>query len=328
MFVNNLSNSQPRRLRFNTHLRDMIAQYSPRYEQLMYPIFVSANENEKSAIASMPGIFRLGQNELLKETEMLLKAGLKSFLIFGYGDDKSATAASSCSAYNAVNTSIKALKKAFKQDIFITTDVCLCAYTTHGHCGLVIGDKIDTSSTLPLLASMALSHARSGADMIAPSDMMDGRVGAIRKMLDSSGFADLPIMSYSTKYASAYYGPFREAANCAPGVGDRKTYQMDFRNARESLLELALDTNEGADIIMVKPALAYLDIVNQISKNTNLPIACYNVSGEYSMVKAAASVGWIEEAALVLENMTAMNRAGASIIITYHAKDIFLNKWF
>jgi porphobilinogen synthase len=306
----------------------MIATVQPRYNQLMYPLFVSSKSNEKATINSMPNIFRMGQNEMLKEVEMLMNIGLNSFLIFGTGDEKSEVATSSCDPNNSVNTTLRILKKEFDNQIFLTTDVCICAYTTHGHCGLVHNDVIQNQPTLAILAAMALSHAEAGADMIAPSDMMDGRVGAIRTTLDSKGFDNIPIMSYSTKYASAYYGPFREAANSAPGKSDRKSYQMDYRRAAECLTELELDANEGADVIMVKPAIAYLDIIQKIANNTNLPIAAYNVSGEYSMVKAASSLGWIDEQAIVFENMAAMIRAGANIIITYHAKDIFINKWF
>jgi porphobilinogen synthase len=222
---------------------------------------------------------------------------------------------------------VKALKDRFGQDLVVITDVCLCAYTDHGHCGVVLGNKVANDPTLEHLARMALAHARAGADVVAPSDMMDGRVGAIRELLDEEGFVDTPIMSYSVKYASAYYGPFREAAHSAPQFGDRKSYQMDPRNRREALLEAQLDVEEGADILMVKPGLAYLDVVRELAENFVQPVAVYNVSGEYSMVKAAAQQGWIDERAVVLENLHAFRRAGADIIITYHARDVLANRW-
>ena len=258
--------------------------------------------------------------------------------MFGVGEEKSEDAHSAHDAHSVVADAVRELKKKFGKDLFIVTDVCLCAYTTHGHCGLASppaplqrrGEEIlyiDNDLSLPILARMALAHAQAGADMVAPSDMMDGRVAAIRNLLDESGFVNTPIMSYSTKFASAYYGPFREAADSAPGKGDRKSYQMDFRNAREALREAQLDEDEGADIVMVKPASAYLDVIKTVRESTLLPVACYNVSAEYSMVKAAAKAGYIDEQRITMENMFAFARAGADIIISYHTREIFEKGW-
>jgi len=256
-----------------------------------------------------------------------LKLGVNKLLIFGVGEEKSENAISSHQQNSIVSTAISELKKEFKDDIFLISDVCLCAYTTHGHCGVLENGYVKNDESVDILTKMALSHARAGVDMVAPSDMMDGRVGAIRNLMDSNGFTETGVMSYSIKYASAYYGPFREAADSSPQAGDRKAYQMDYRNSLEAMQEAILDENEGADILMVKPALAYLDIIKQLKLNTNLPIACYNVSGEYSMVKAAALKGWIDEGKIVRENLTAFARAGANIIITYHALDALENNW-
>jgi porphobilinogen synthase len=256
-----------------------------------------------------------------------LKLGVNKLLIFGVGEKKSENALSSHQQNSIVSTAISELKKEFKDDIFLISDVCLCAYTTHGHCGVLENGYVKNDESVDILTKMALSHARAGVDMVAPSDMMDGRVGAIRNLMDSNGFTETGVMSYSIKYASAYYGPFREAADSSPQAGDRKAYQMDYRNSLEAMQEAILDENEGADMLMVKPALAYLDVIKQLKLNTNLPIACYNVSGEYSMVKAAALKGWIDEGKIVRENLTAFARAGANIIITYHALDALENNW-
>lgn len=318
---------RPRRLRANALLRDMIAETTLRAEDFIYPYFVSPKNTGKSEVPSMPGIHIFGQSPFLTEVEKNLQLGINRILLFGSDETKDEGASHSCMHNNAVNTAIKNLRKNFGKDLYIITDVCLCAYTSHGHCGLIEKKEILNDDSLFLLGQMALSHADAGADMVAPSDMMDGRVGAIRDTLDDNGYTQLPIMSYSSKYASAYYGPFRDAAHSSPKWGDRSTYQMDYRNSRESLRELQLDEEEGADIIMVKPALAYLDIIQQVKSKTQLPIAAYNVSGEYAMVKAAAQMNWVDERKIVLENMTAMRRAGADIIISYHTKDIFKNKW-
>jgi porphobilinogen synthase len=278
-------------------------------------------------ISSMPGIFNYSVDELIKHTEKSLKLGVNKLLIFGVGEEKSENAISSHQQNSIVSTAISELKKEFKDDIFLISDVCLCAYTIHGHCGVLENGYVKNDESVDILTKMALSHARAGVDMVAPSDMMDGRVGAIRNLMDLNGFTETGVMSYSIKYASAYYGPFREAADSSPQAGDRKAYQMDYRNSLEAMQEAILDENEGADILMVKPALAYLDIIKQLKLNTNLPIACYNVSGEYSMVKAAALKGWIDEGKIVRENLTAFARAGANIIITYHALDALENNW-
>jgi porphobilinogen synthase len=248
-------------------------------------------------------------------------------LLFGVGEEKTADASSAYSDNSVVAGAVKALKTEFRNDLYVITDVCTCAYTDHGHCGILHNDYVQNDETVNVLAKMAVSHAAAGADMVAPSDMMDGRIKGIRNNLDKEGFVNTSIMSYSVKFASAYYGPFREAADSAPGKGDRKGYQMDFRNPNETLREAFLDEEEGADILMVKPALAYLDIISSIRQNTNLPVACYNVSGEYSMVKAAAQAGWIDEQKVVMENMYAFARAGANIIITYHIREILEKGW-
>lgn len=320
-------NHRPRRLRSNAILREMVAETKLRKEMFMVPQFVIQGKNVRNEIQAMPGIFHFSPDMLAKEAESLLKLGLNSLLLFGVGEQKSADARFAHMSNNVVANAIRFLKAEFGNEIFITTDVCLCAYTDHGHCGLLEGHKILNDESLEVLSKMALMHVQAGADMVAPSDMMDGRVGAIREKLDSSGFTNKAIMSYSVKYASAYYGPFREAAGSAPTFGDRKSYQMDVRNAREAIKEALLDVEEGADILMVKPALAYLDIIRLVKENTNVPLACYNVSGEYSIVKAAAREGLVDEQRIVMENMHAFARAGADIIITYHAKDIIEKSW-
>lgn len=318
---------RPRRLRTSANIRNLVAETQIRTNGLMYPMFITHSEEGKEEIPSMPGIFRLGQKEALLEVETCLKAGLRYFLLFGVSDGKSEDAHHAWMPNGAVQRALITLKKQFGNEIFLCTDVCLCAYTTHGHCGIVHNHTILNDESHAALSKMALSHAEAGADMVSPSDMMDGRVEAIRNTLDHQGFVHTPIMSYSIKYASSYYGPFRDAAASTPDHGDRKTYQMDYRNRLEANREANLDIAEGADILMVKPALAYLDIIRQLKNATNLPVACYNVSGEYSMVKAAAAKGWLDEAALVRENFSAFTRAGADIIISYHAKDFVTKGW-
>jgi porphobilinogen synthase len=275
----------------------------------------------------MPGVFHFSVDELLKELQELIQHGINKVLLFGVGESKTVDASYSHSSHSIVPIAVKAIKEKFGDAIYIITDVCLCAYTISGHCGIVKDNYVQNDDSLEILAKMALSHAMAGADMVAPSDMMDGRIAAIRNILDENHFENTGILSYSVKYASAYYGPFREAADSSPQSGDRKTYQMDFRNPNESLKEAEIDEIEGADMLMVKPALAYLDIIHRVKKHTLLPLACYNVSGEYSMVKAAANAGMIDEQKIVMENMFAFARAGADIIITYHAKDIVMHKW-
>jgi porphobilinogen synthase len=309
-------------LRKNSIIRDLTAEVRFHPDTLIYPYFVEKGKNIKSPISSMPGIHHFSPDTLLKDVEKGLKNGISKILLFGSGEEKTAAGKSAYSKDTVATQAIKLLKKTFKDDIYIITDVCLCAYTDHGHCGIIQDGHVHNDSSVEAIAKMALTHAEAGADMVAPSDMMDGRVGAIRTLLDKHHFENTAIMSYSIKFASSYYGPFREAADSAPQFGDRKSYQMDFRNPNEALKEAWLDEEEGADVLMVKPALAYLDIINRLRVETNLPIACYNVSGEYSMVKAAAAKGWIDEKTVVMENMHAFIRAGAGLIITYHARDI------
>ena len=308
-------------------MREMTAETRLSKNMFIYPVFVMNGQGIRHEISAMPGIYHLSPDMLVKEVESCLKLGLNKFLIFGVGESKDAVATSSYDFANAVANAVRLLRAEFGNDILIITDVCLCAYTDHGHCGVLHGHEVANDETLDILAKMALMHAEAGADIVAPSDMMDGRVGAIRDVLDENGKTNTGILSYSVKFASGYYGPFREAADSAPSFGDRKTYQMDYRNIRESLKEAITDAEEGADMLMVKPALAYLDVIREVKQNTLLPLACYNVSGEYSMVKAAAEKGWIDEQKIVMENMYAFARAGADIIITYHAKDILEKGW-
>lgn len=316
-----------RRLRKTPLLREMVAETHLSKDMFIYPYFITKGKNVINPVEAMPGINRFSPDTLLSDVEKGLKAGVNKILLFGTGEDKSEDAHSSYDEKSVVSEAIISLKKQFKDDLYIITDVCLCAYTSHGHCGILKNDYVQNDITLDVLSRMALAHAQAGADMVAPSDMMDGRVKAIRELLDKNHFENTSIMSYATKFASAYYGPFREAAGSAPGKGDRKSYQMDFRNAREAVLEASIDEKEGADIVMVKPALAYLDIIKAVRENTLLPVACYNVSGEYTMVKMAAAANFIDEERIVMENMHAFARAGAGIIITYHARDIFEKGW-
>ena len=318
---------RPRRLRKTEIIRDMIAETKLSKNMFIYPYFVIGGKKQKHAIEAMPGIFHFSIDELLVDVEKGLKHGINKILLFGVGEEKTNDASSAYSKNAVVVNAVRELKKKFSNNLLVITDVCVCAYTTHGHCGIIHNDYVENDASVNVLAKMALAHAEAGADMVAPSDMMDGRVKAIRELLDSKGFLNTSIMSYSTKFASAYYGPFREAADSSPQKGDRKSYQMDFRNGREALRESLIDENEGADILMVKPALAYLDVISEIRRNTLLPLACYNVSGEYSMLKAAAQKGWIDEQKMVMENMYAFTRAGADIIISYHTKDIIEKGW-
>lgn len=319
--------NRPRRLRTTPVLREMVAETRLSKDIFIYPYFVVPGKNVVHGIDAMPGINHFSVDTLLKDVEKSLKVGLNKVLIFGVGEEKTEDASSSFDKNSIVANAVRELKRAFADDIYVVTDVCTCAYTTHGHCGILHDNYVQNDQTVDILAQMALAHAQAGADMVAPSDMMDGRIRVMREKLDQHGFVNTAIMSYSIKFASAYYGPFREAADSAPGKGDRKAYQMDFRNPRETMRESALDELEGADILMVKPALAYLDVIQSLRASTNLPVACYNVSGEYSMVKAAAANGWIDEQKVVMENMYAFARAGANIIITYHARDILEKNW-
>jgi porphobilinogen synthase len=318
---------RPRRLRKNAVVREMIAETRLSKDMFVYPYFVVPGTNVKKPIDAMPGIHHFSTDNLLKDVEKGLELGVNKIMLFGVGDEKSDDAHTAYDPNSLVPVAVKALKKAFGEDLYVVTDVCVCSYTSHGHCGIMKDDYIQNDLSVDLIVKMALNHAAAGADMLAPSDMMDGRVAAIRQQLDEQAFVNTAIMSHATKFASGYYGPFREAAVCAPNKGDRKTYQMDFRNGNEALREAMLDESEGADVLMVKPALAYLDIIGKLKQHTELPIACYNVSGEYSMIKAAAQNGWIDEQKVVMETMHAFARAGASIITTYHIRDIVENKW-
>lgn len=310
-----------RRLRSNKAMRDLVCETHIHKNDLIYPIFVAEGENIKNVVNSMPGIFQYSIDMLESILDEVYTKGIKGILIFGIPKHKDALASSAYDDNGVTQSAIRYIKSKYP-DLLVIADVCLCEYTSHGHCGVVCGSNILNDETLPLLAKMSVSLAKAGADIIAPSDMMDGRVAAIREALDINGFINIPIMAYSAKFASGYYSPFREAAESAPGFGDRKTYQMDPANAREALREIEEDISEGADMVMVKPALAYLDIIRSAREKFDLPLAAYNVSGEYSMVKAAAQNGWIDEKKIVMENMIAIKRAGADIIITYHAIDV------
>ncbi len=319
--------NKPRRLRKTPIVREMVAETRLAKDMFVYPYFVVPGNNVVKPIVGMPGINHFSADALLKDVEKGLKLGVNKIMLFGVGDEKSEDAQSAYNPNSLVPTTVKILKQNFGDDLYLITDVCVCSYTTHGHCGILKNGYVQNQESVNLIAKIALTHAQAGADMLAPSDMMDGRVAAIRQTLDSNNFENTAIMSHATKFASAYYGPFREAADCAPSSGDRKTYQMDFRNGTEAIREALLDESEGADVLMVKPALAYLDVISKLKQNTNLPIACYNVSGEYAMVKAATQQGWIDEQKVVMETMHAFARAGASIITTYHIRDIVENNW-
>ncbi len=318
---------RPRRLRKSPILREMVAETRLSKDMFIYPYFVVPGKNVEHGIDAMPGVSHFSVDKLLKDIEKSISLGINKVLLFGVGEEKTEDASSSYDKHSVVANAVRELKREFSDDLYVITDVCTCAYTTHGHCGILDHDYVQNDKTVDLLARMALSHAQAGADMIAPSDMMDGRILGIREKLDQHNLENTAIMSYSIKFASAYYGPFREAADSAPGKGDRKAYQMDFRNPRETMRESALDEQEGADILMVKPALAYLDVIKSLRESTDLPVACYNVSGEYSMVKAAGAKGWIDEQKVIMENMYAFSRAGANIIITYHAREILEKGW-
>lgn len=311
-----------RRLRSSAGIRSLVRETHLHKEDFIYPIFVIDGENIKSEITSMPGIYQLSMDRLLAEVEEVVSLGIKSVILFGvpYEHDKDEVGTGAFSHNGLVQVATRLIKESYPE-LIVVADTCLCEYTSHGHCGVVEGDKILNDASLDLLAKTAISQAEAGADIIAPSNMMDGFVRAIRAGLDEAGFLDVPIMSYAVKYASAYYGPFREAANGAPQFGDRKTYQMDPANRMEAFREAESDIDEGADFLIVKPALSYQDIIRDVKNYTTLPVVAYNVSGEYSMVKAAAINGWVDEKSIVLEMLTGMKRAGADLIITYFAKD-------
>ncbi|MBU2601608.1 MAG: porphobilinogen synthase [Actinobacteria bacterium] len=312
---------RPRRMRQTDSLRSMIRETHLHPHIFTYPLFVTHGEDVKNPVSSMPGVYQLSINNLIEEAREVASLGIRSVLIFGLPEHKDDVGSSAYDPEGIAQMAIRALKEAVPQ-LTVIADVCLCEYTSHGHCGVVRADgKVDNDLSLELLAKTALSFAEAGVDVVAPSDMMDGRIGAIRSALDQDGHQDVPIFSYSTKYASSFYGPFREAADCAPQFGDRKSYQMDPANSDEGVREAMIDIEEGADMVMVKPALPYLDLIYRLKHETRFPVAAYNVSGEYAMVKAAAERGWIDEQAVVMETLLSIRRAGADLIITYHAKD-------
>jgi porphobilinogen synthase len=318
---------RPRRLRANENIRRMVRETKLSPDDFIYPLFVTHGKGVKKEISSMPGNYQQSIDNLVKDCEEIKQLGIPAVILFGIPAHKDDVGSEAYSDEGIVQHAIKAIKNKLPE-LIVITDVCLCEYTSHGHCGVIKNGVVQNDATLELLAREALSHAKAGADMVAPSDMMDGRVGAIRHILDSEGYHDTPIMAYAAKYASSFYGPFREAAESTPQFGDRRSYQMDAPNSREALREVALDVEEGADIVMVKPALAYLDIIYQVKQNFNLPVAAYNVSGEFSMVKAAAKLGWIDGDRVMMESLIAMKRSGADIILTYFAKEAaaLLNK--
>lgn len=318
--------ARPRRLRATPALRRLVRETRVSTDNLVMPLFARFGKGVRRPIASMPGNFQLSVDELVKEAREIHKLGVPAILLFGIPDKKDAKASGAYAKHGIVQTAVRAVKNAVPE-LLVITDVCNCEYTSHGHCGIVHkrrdgAQDVDNDATLELLAKSAVSHAEAGADIIAPSDMMDGRVAAIRRALDKTGFEQTPILSYAAKFASGFYGPFRDAAESPPQFGDRRTYQMDYANGDEALREVALDIAEGADIVMVKPALAYLDLVRRVKERFGMPTAVYNVSGEFAMVKAAAKNGWLDERSVVMEVMTAFRRAGADIIITYWAKDV------
>jgi len=310
-----------RRLRKNAAIRNMVRETILTRNDLIMPLFVCPGEGIENKISSMPGNSQFSVDLLVKRCRELYDKGVQSVLLFGIPESKDETGEVACQHNGIVQQAVRALKKEVPE-LYLIADICNCEYTTHGHCGTIVDGDVDNDLTIDTLAKQSVSLAEAGVDMVAPSDMMDGRVGAIRTALDQNGFQNTPIMAYSAKYSSAFYGPFREAAESAPQFGDRKTYQMDPANGDEALREVELDIQEGADIVMVKPALNYMDIIQSVKANFNVPVAAYNVSGEFSMVKAAAEKGWIDEKRIVLELLTGLKRAGADIIISYHTQDI------
>lgn len=312
---------RPRRLRANEKIRSMVRENHVRVDDLIYPMFVIYGENVKNEIPSMPGVYQYSLDLFVDALQEVVDLGIPAVLLFGIPETKDAVGTGAYHQHGIVQEAVRVAKKHFP-DLYVITDVCLCEYTDHGHCGVIQDGKILNDPTLDLLAQTAISHAQAGADMVAPSDMMDGRVAAIRQGLDKAGFTNVPVMSYAAKFASGFYGPFREAAGSVPQFGDRRTYQMDPPNGNEAMRETALDIEEGADLIIVKPALAYGDITYRTKQRFGFPVVAYNVSGEYSMVKAAAAQGWIDEERIVMESLVSMKRAGADLIITYHALDV------
>ncbi len=311
---------RPRRLRKNETVRRMVRETSLSPDDFIYPLFVTHGRNTRKEISSMPGCFQESVDRVVKHAKEVFSLGIPAVILFGIPEQKDETGSGACDPHGVVQKAVRQIKEKVP-GLLVITDVCLCEYTSHGHCGIIEQGDVKNDPTLELLAKEAVSHAKAGADMVAPSDMMDGRVEAIRIALDEEGFQELPIMSYAAKYASAFYGPFREAAESTPQFGDRRSYQMDPANRREALKEVALDIEEGADIVMVKPAMTYLDIISDIRETFSLPVAAYNVSGEYAMLKAAGAAGWIDEKRVMMEILTSIKRAGADIILTYFAKD-------
>ena len=312
---------RPRRLRRNEAMRSLIRETSISPANLIYPLFVMPGKGVREEVPSMPGVFRMSVDKLAAEARECLDLGVNHVILFGLPEKKDPVGSGAHAKDGIIQRAIKEIKNKVPE-MMVTTDVCLCEYTDHGHCGVIIEGMVDNDATLEVLAATALSHARAGADMVAPSDMMDGRVAEIRAALDENNFVNVPIMSYAVKYASSFYGPFRDAAECAPQEGDRRGYQMDPANSREAMREATLDVEEGADILMVKPAVAYLDIISRLRDEFDLPIAAYHVSGEYAMIKAAAEKGWIDGERVMAETLLSIRRAGADIILTYFAKDM------
>jgi porphobilinogen synthase len=311
---------RPRRLRKTGLLRGLVRETRLSVVNFVYPMFVCPGWNVRQEVSSMPGVFQQSADRIVEDCREVESLGIPGVILFGLPETKDPRGASSLQKDGVVQRAVEAIRKA-KLNLIVITDVCLCEYTDHGHCGVIENGQVANDATVEILAEQSLSHGRAGADIIAPSDMMDGRVAAIRKKLDANDFQDLPILSYAAKYCSGFYGPFREAADSTPQFGDRRSYQMDPANAREALKEVALDLEEGADMVMIKPALPYLDIITRVRQEFSVPVAAYNVSGEYSMVKAAARNGWLDEKRAALEILTGIQRAGADIILTYHAKD-------
>jgi len=318
---------RPRRIRKNEVIRKMVRETSLSPDDFIYPLFVTSGKNIRKEIKSMPGCFQESVDKIVKHAKEIYSLGIPAILLFGIPEHKDKIGSSAYDPHGVVQKAIRAIKDKVS-DLYVITDVCMCEYTSHGHCGIIEKGDVKNDLTLELLSKEAVSHAKAGADMVAPSDMMDGRVRAIRVALDDEGFSEIPIMSYAAKYASAFYGPFREAAESTPKFGDRRSYQMDPANRREALKEVALDIEEGADIVMVKPAMTYLDIISDVKNAFDLPVAAYNVSGEYSLIKAGAKLGWIDEQRVMMEVLTSIKRAGADLILTYFAKDAakILNK--
>lgn len=313
--------NRTRRLRTTGGIRSLVRENQLKIDDLIYPIFIEEGKGIKKEIESMPGIFRFSLDILPEELNTVKELGIRAIILFGIPDSKDEIGSETWNDQGIIQKSIRFIKKHYPE-LYVITDVCFCEYTSHGHCGIIHNNDVDNDATLKNLSKQAISHARAGADMVAPSGMMDGMIRTLRESLDKEGFYQLPIMSYAVKYSSSYYGPFRDAADSAPSFGDRRTYQMDPANRREAFREADFDKEEGADILMVKPALSYLDIIRDLRNNYNIPIACYNVSGEYAMIKAAGEKGWIDEQKVMMESLLSMKRAGADLIITYFAKEV------